>query len=44
MKKFGSTGEQEGEFSTIKEITKLMCNGHANHMIQTVILEFKQKI
>ena len=34
MKKFGLTGEQEEEFSMTKEITKLMCNGHANHMIQ----------
>ena len=32
MKKFGFKGEQEREFSTIKEITKLMSNGHAKHM------------
>ena len=38
MKKFGLTGELEGEFSTINEITKLMSNGHANHMIQNSLL------
>ena len=34
MKKFGLTGKQEREFSTIKEITELMPNGHTDHMIQ----------
>ena len=41
IKKFGLTGEQEGEFSIIKEITKLMCNGHANHMIQNSIVRIQ---
>ena len=30
MEKFGFTGEQEREFSTMKEIKKLMYNGHAD--------------
>ena len=38
MNKFGLTGEQEREFSTIKEIVKLMSNGHASHMIENSLL------
>ena len=41
IKEFGLTGEQEGSFSTIKETTKLMCNGHANHMIQKSLLRIQ---
>ena len=41
MKKFGLTGEQEGEFSMIKEIAKLICNGHANHMKQNSVVRIQ---
>ena len=41
MKKFGLTGEQEEEFSMTKEITKLVWNGHANHMIQNSLLRIQ---
>ena len=41
MKKFGSIGEQEGELSMIKEITKLICNGHANHLIQNSLVRIQ---
>ena len=37
MKEFRSTEEQE-EFSMIKEITNLMCNGQANYIIQNSLL------
>ena len=43
MKKFGLTGEQEGEFSTIKELTKLVSYGHANHMIQNSLLRIQEE-
>ena len=41
MKKLGLTGEQKGEFNTIKETTQLMCNGHANHVIQNSLLRIQ---
>ena len=41
MKKFGLRGEQEGEFSTIKEITKLVSNGHPDLMIQNSLLRIE---
>ena len=39
MKKFWLT--KEGEFSTIKEITKQMSNGHANHLVQNSLLRIQ---
>ena len=41
MQKFGLRVEHEGEFSMIKEITKLMSDGHANHMTQNSLLRIQ---
>ena len=40
MKKSGSTGEEEREFSMIKE-TKVTGSGHANHMIQNSFIRIQ---
>ena len=41
MKKFGLIGEEEGEFSMIKETTKLTGSGHANDIIQNSFLRIQ---